>query len=92
MITQIESDITKETVTYLTAYSHSLFTHIKHLIKYKKRLRSIGESIRSTSHKYYHVYSDINDTPGRRLNNRIEHLVKLKLAHYMDELINNTKD
>lgn len=92
MITQIDSEIANETVTYFTAYSHSLFAHIKHFIKYRKRLRSIGESIRSTSRKYYHVYSDINDTPGRRINNRIEHLVKLKLAHYMDDLINNKKD
>jgi hypothetical protein len=89
MITQIENEITTETITYLTAHSHSLFDHIKHLIKYRKRLRSIGQCIRSTSRKYYHVYSDINDTPGRRINNRIEHLVKLKLAHYMDELINS---
>ena len=89
MITPIDYNDNDEIITYFTAHRHSLFAHIKHFLKYKTRLKSIGQCIRSNSHKYYHVYSDINDTPGRRINNRIEHLVKLKLAHYMDELINS---
>lgn len=89
MITPIDYNDNNEIITYFTAHRHSLFTHLKHLIKYRKRLRSIGQCIRSTSSKYYHVYSDINNTPGRRINNRIEHLVKLNLAHYMDALINS---
>lgn len=90
MITQIETnDIGKTLGAYINEYNHSLKDRILYFLQRKKQ-HTINEPMHSkTTNKHFHVYSEIHHSEENRMLNRVDSLVKLKLAHLMDDLINS---
>lgn len=89
MITQIETnDVGKILGTYINGYHHSIKDRVLYFLNNGKRLQSMSQRIQKTTNKHFYVYTEIHQSNENRMMNRVDSLVKLKLAHYMDDLIN----
>lgn len=90
MITQIETNYIGNTLgAYINEYHHSFKDRVLYFLTHRNQLKSMSQCIQKTTNKHFYVYSEIHHSNENRMMNRVDSLVKLKLAHFMDDLISS---